>query len=96
MKFTDIKSIAMNNDAKMNRARIFWKVTTVIFFLTTVAGVIAWKIESYAHQMDAKVIRLEVEKELRGTQSNATASTTTQSTIPTSHVVKASVTLGKN
>lgn len=90
MQIKDIKNIAMDQDKQLNRARLFWKSLTVIFFLTTITGVIAWKVEAYAHQMDAKVIRLEVEKELRstaqtpttapqgGTQSNAVPPSTVE------------------
>ncbi len=72
-----IKSVTVKS---MNRARIFWKVTTVIFFLTTVTGAIAWKIETYGRSMDAKVIRLETEKALLAPLATATTTSTVETT----------------
>ena len=83
-------NISTDEKDKLNRARIFWKSLTVIFFLATVALGIMWKIEAYGRSMDAKIIKLETEKALTAPQSNAKA-TSTPETINTSAAPKKAV-----
>lgn len=90
-------NISTDEKDKLNRARIFWKSLTVIFFLATVALGIMWKIEAYGRSMDAKIIKLETEKALTAPQSNAKASSTPETTLHTTQEKTApkAVSLGK-